>query len=257
MEQTPPPTLFFMHIMKTAGTSFATHLVDHFPPEELYPDPTTEASVRREQYWKIAPVRAVDPATLARVRVYHGHFPFLFGELVGADETLTLLRDPVERTLSHIHHCERHFPQHRGKPPEQIYTDDWHHPLLFRNYQVKQFALTAADRPKAHNEVIEVDADRLALAQENLASVAVLGLTDRYDEFLDQVAARYGWEVRQRPRLQVGEGAAEVPDSLRDRIAEDSAMDVAFYEHACAVHAQRRADAATVAAGPGPGPEGR
>ena len=42
------------------------------------------------------------PSRRERIRVYAGHFPFVAVELMGQEfVTMTVLRDPVERTLSY------------------------------------------------------------------------------------------------------------------------------------------------------------
>lgn len=235
------PIYFFMHIMKTAGTSLAWQLDKAFPPQAIYPTPGSHRHM--DEYWKIDEVRALSDAQRRPIRLFHGHFPSMLGDMVGADRTITLLRDPVERTLSHIRHCERHFPQHHGKPLEQIYEDDWHHPLLFRDYQVKQFALTAADEPKGHTDVIDVDDERVGIAREALERVTHLGLTDRYDELIDDLRRATGWPIHSGPRLQVGDGDRDDADvgDLRERIAHDSAADVAFYAFAVDLYDRRRA----------------
>jgi hypothetical protein len=230
---------FFMHVMKTAGTSFVQHIGANFSDEEIYPRPSAPAAVRQEQYWKIAPIRRVQPEDRAAIRIFHGHFPYLVGAMVGADTTLTILREPVERTISHMRHCRKHFAAHRDKSLEEIYEDGWLHPLFFRNYQVKQFALTAEDDPKAHNEDIVVDGHRLRTGIENLERVDVLGLTDHFEDFVDEVVARFGWNLRPPRRLQVGSGSSDVPASLRSRIVEDNRLDLEFYERARTIHAER------------------
>lgn len=233
-----PPTFFFLHVMKTAGTSFAHQVNTNFAVDEIYPRP--DSTNHMEEYWKLKELTALGPEDRERIRAYHGHFPYLAADLVGADTTLTILREPVERTISHLRHCERHFAQHHGKPLEEIYEDPWHGPLLFRDYQVKQFAMVPEDRPKAHNEVIEVDAARYAIATANLEQVDALGLTARYGEFLDEVEQRYGWTITRGLRRQVGGGPADVPSSLRSRIVADNAADLAFYDHAVGLHDRRR-----------------
>ena len=88
-----------------------------------------------------------------------------------------------------------------------------------------------------------VDAARLAVAKENLAEVDIVGLTESYDDFLDEVEARFGWTVARDTRTNVTPASARRPVSqaLRRRIAEDNATDVELYEHAKELVALRRA----------------
>lgn len=234
---------FFLHVMKTAGTSFAQHLRANFGPDETYPVPTEPHAVQEAQYWIIASLHALTPEQRASIRLYHGHLPFLVRDLVHADVTLTILRDPVDRVISHIRHCRRHHPRGQGRRLEEVYEDDWLQPLFFRNYQVKQFALTPEEQPKAHNQDIVVRSGRLALALDNLGEVDLLGLTDRYEEFLDEALARFGWTRAGNQRLQSAKGEIRVSQSLLDRIAADNAEDIEFYERAKDLYWERRGPA--------------
>lgn len=235
-------TFFFQHIMKTAGTSFAQHLVANFRGEQIYPFPDGTQEEHRVQYWQIAPLREVSPERRARIRLFHGHLPFLVGDLVDADVRLTIVRDPVERVISHLAHCGRHHADQRWRPLEAVYEDGWLHPLFFRNYQVKQFALTIEDNPVAHNEDIVIDDARLRIGLANLQRVDVLGLTDHYDDFLRDVVTRFGWTVGEDRRLQVRPGPVTVSSALRARIEADNQADLEFYEAARDLHRRRRAE---------------
>lgn len=80
--------------------------------------------------------------------------------------------------------------------------------------------------------------------------MAVLGLTERYPEFLDEVARRFGWTLTRDLHLQASPGKAEVPEGLRERIRAENAADVAFYEHACSLYDRRRTVAQSDRRGP-------
>lgn len=237
-------TFFFMHVMKTGGTSFSQHVAASFAPHEVFPPKSGPR--RAEQYWKVEEVARLTAEERAPVRVFSGHYPFVVADMVGADVTMTILREPVDRVISHLRHCRRHFDRHRGKPLEEIYDDPWHHPHLFRDYQVKQLAFTAADAPKGHIDVLDVDEVRFAEAARNLQRLTVLGLTDDLGSMRAEVADRFGWDVHHDARLQTSPGPARVPAALRRRIEADSAADVAFYDlarsrHEAGVRAHRRA----------------
>lgn len=222
--------IFFMHVMKTAGTSFARHIEPNFEPDEVYPPPG--GARRREQYWQVAELEALSAEQRSAIRIYHGHLPFVVRDMVGADVTLTILREPVARTISHLRHCQRHVDQHRDQPLEQIYEDPWDHPTLFLNHQVKQFAFTLADAPRAHIDVLEIDECRFRQAVAHLEQVTILGLTEHYRAFTEAVHRRLGWRLQRPLRLEVSPGEAQVTAALRRRIIDDSAADIAFYEHA-------------------------
>jgi hypothetical protein len=190
-----------------------------------------------------------------RIRGYTGHFPYVLSELLdGEFVTITLLRDPVARTLSLLQQFTRRRPFWIGPNPdaslakgtlEEIYS----HPRVFEpmihDHQTKVFAFAATDDPHSCMDVIDVDRSRLARAKENLAKVDIVGLTERYRDFLDDLRDRMGWQVPPEIRANVTppETARPLSDALRRRITQDNAIDVEFYEYAKDLIAQRRASA--------------
>src|SRR4029450_5128014 len=95
----PPRHWFFVHLHKTAGTSLLQRLRVALGDDAVYPTvsdnwtyfATMDLDLLRRRF-----VEQVD-----RIRVITGHFPLCTTELLGAPfVTFTVLRDPVERTLS-------------------------------------------------------------------------------------------------------------------------------------------------------------
>ena len=99
--------------------------------------------------------------------------------------------------------------------------------------------MTTDDRLESYMDVIDVDDRRLEIAMENLEAVDVLGLHERYGEFLDDLRGRFGWRFDREINRRVGREQWEVPSRLRQRIADDNAADMTFYEHAVRLHEQR------------------
>ncbi len=83
----------------------------------------------------------------------------------------------------------------------------------------------------ASTGVINVDDERLAIAKKNLSAVDVVGVTEHYDRFLQQLVDRYGWEIKPIPHRHVGEVDAISPE-FRNRIAHDNIFDMELYEYA-------------------------
>jgi len=226
------PRFFFLHVMKTGGATFRQHVVNNFGPGEVYPDPAFEtnmfvANTRIEYLRNLAPERKV------QIRAYTGHFPFLCVDLLGIPlVTLTLLREPVARTLSYLRHCKRYHENQHHLSLEEIYDDPFVNSLFIRNHQAKLFCLDPSDEPVTYMHVVDVDDARLALAKANLARVDLIGFTDDYDAFIDAMRARFGWRFGAVPPLHVSDEAWPASDDLKARIAADNAADIAFYEFA-------------------------
>ena len=111
---TERPRFFFIHLMKTGGTSFVFQMLQNFEPDEVYPsaldrDSPTDVT----PYASIPKMLALSPERRARIRVYAGHMPYVASELLGIDVIrLTLLRDPVDRTISMLKHVKRLFERY-------------------------------------------------------------------------------------------------------------------------------------------------
>ena len=228
-----------MHIMKTGGTTFTKHIQANFPTAAVFPGPGKTIE-RRRGYFIVDELRRIRPERRRSIRVYTGHFPFVASQLVDADVTLAILRDPVSRTLSLLRDSKRHDSRMTDMSLEEIYDDPWMHAVRIRDYQAKLFAMTLADEPVSELDVFDVDERRLEVALAHLERLDVLGLHDRYDEFLATMRDHYGWKIGDVPNMRVSTGEWEIPPHLPERIAADNAADMALYDHARKLYDQRR-----------------
>jgi hypothetical protein len=75
------------------------------------------------------------------------------------------------------------------------------------------------------------NAKMLELAKEHLRECAVVGLTERYDESLFLFKHVLGWPFNPAYfQLNKRSSKQDVPDELKQRIAEDNAFDVELYQ---------------------------
>jgi hypothetical protein len=231
----------FLHVMKTAGGTLRRQIEANFEREQVYPcegvDKDMLAANTSLEY-----LTGLSASRRARIRVFTGHFPFMAVELLGADlTTITILRDPVERTLSYLRQRKRNDDVRHALSLEEIYEDPALFPSLIRDHQSKLFSLTVSDEPLSFGHVMDVDASRVELAKRNLERVDVIGIQDRFDELLDELEQRFGWRRVPVPRQNVDSGARQaVPASFRRRIAEDNRSDMEFFEHAVRLYERRR-----------------
>jgi hypothetical protein len=229
---------FFVHLQKTAGTALVKRMEQHLGERAIYPGPgdgsfpnsvlVVENLVER---WR---VRGNE------IQVVTGHFPLCTTELLGTRfTTLTILRDPVERTLSALRHHREKTPVDRDRPLEALYDDPIRHELV-HNHMVKMFSLTTDEMTDGALTHVTFTAERLARAKARLNTIDAVGLQEHFDPFCDELTRRYGWKL-DKPRFANRSQPVEVPDSFRRRIAEDNADDVELYEFACEEYAPRYA----------------
>jgi len=232
--------VFFVHVMKTGGATFRRHVYANFDAEEVYPNPRYDGDMR-DANMSIEQLVTLPPERRALIRAYTGHFPFVATELLDLDFlTLTILRDPVDRTISYLKHCKRYHDQHRDLSLEEIYDDPFFFPSFIHNHQAKIFAMTTDDKLESYMDVIEIDDRRLEIAKSNLARVDVLGLNEHHEDFVTEVERSLGWRIGAVPNQRVSEESWEASSALRRRIASENEADVDFYEHARSLYDQRR-----------------
>ncbi len=149
---TPPDNkkFLFIHVMKTGGTSFADIIGNNFPVNERYPDacivPDADIFRRIEAYLFVPGIVTDVNALGGQLRMVSGHFPYAVRNLLNDSYVaMTLLRDPVERTLSYLKHCRRYHIEHQPMGLEAIYEDPWFHASFVQNYQTKLFSMSPAE----------------------------------------------------------------------------------------------------------------
>jgi len=262
---------FFVHVLKTGGTSLVEQIRANVPHDARYPHRSQDPDMTRSKLMT-GLLLAQPLERLEAVRAFHPHVPFCISQMLGVDPIiLTILRDPVARVVSHLRRLAVR-PDWEADA-ESVYANaalrDW----WLVDHQTRVFSLTSDEHPAWDANIenlmslwteprglpqIPMDEDRLALAKANLERVDVLGLTDRFDDLLAELRARLGWSIVDGARRNEGaappvsarlrngesgpEGVArtpaadiEVSDSLRERIAADNQLDIALYEHARAV----------------------
>jgi hypothetical protein len=255
---TPAPRYFFVHVMKTGGRTLLRHLRDNFELDELYPYGKIDIRYQDDRvdinhHLEMSTLMALPEERRERIRVYSGHYPFVASELLGGDfVTITILREPVARTISLLRQFRRNDPwadpnESRGAPfPKLTLEEVYEHPMVFEplvhNHQTKVFSVTAADTVGNFMDVVEVDRSRLERAKTNLATVDVIGVTEAYEAFLRDLTAMTGWRVQPELRKNVtpSEDVQPVSDELRRRIAEDNVLDIELYDYARELIAARR-----------------
>jgi hypothetical protein len=252
--------LYFMHIMKTGGTALTTALA------RLSAGAHAGASVT-EIFLDQFVLR--DPRQWREVGFVTGHLPWEARELLPpATRTLTVLRDPVERSLSHYWQLSIN-PDVRAESPgftleEYVESPRWN--TLCRDYQARQlahrvdlanagksyapavrFASLGPPFPPEHQYPLQslFDCSPLALtgdgleraALRSLSEIEFVGVTEQLDALYRQVAARV-WSVDDPPVLGRENPShdrprrATVSAELIRRIEEMTAVDHALYESA-------------------------
>jgi Sulfotransferase family len=223
---------FFVHMQKTAGIALRERLINHFGESAVYPTRGLDGTDPAELVLSIDHLRDRLAARGNQIRVVTGHFPACTTRLLdGSFTTLTLLREPVERTLSYLRHHRENESADRHKSLEDIYEDPFRFHGLVHNHMTKMLSLDPAEMTHGMLTLVEFDRDRLERAKEALAGIDVVGFQERFEDFCDELAARFGWDLGELQTINTS-APVEVSESFRARIVEDNAMDRELYEFA-------------------------
>lgn len=213
-------TLFFVHIPKTAGTSFRIGAEKYFRKDEIIYDYGKDSNVtsliaQRHLYSSTPDVWAFGQACAAeQASLVCGHVGIKkFVSLLGVGKTIAFLRDPLERMASEYAHFVRHYG-YKG---------------TFGDF---------FSRPVMHNRQCKI------MQGVRMEAVGMLGLTERYREALAMLNRAFGinipYSVENRGTKMVG---ARYEFSAED-VAEFerlNAADLTFYEEVKALFENRLA----------------
>jgi hypothetical protein len=231
--------VLFVHLQKTAGTVLRLRLARALGEAAIYPG---SADCGDHLTFSTAELRRLLPARLAEVRVVFGHFPLCVREILpGPYRTATILREPVERTLSYLRHHRERTPEDRDRTLEEIYDDPLRFHGLAHNHMTKMLSLTVDEMTADMLTRVEYTAERLERAKAALCSVDVVGVQERLDDFCATAERVFGWRIGDEPRFANRSRPVEVSPALRDRIALDNRADQELYEFAVQLIDGRRA----------------
>lgn len=219
----PLPSVYFLHVPKTAGSSFRAILASLYPQEMTFP----------AMYWD--EVFRYSPAQARQYRLFMGHYYHFFLDYLAPvrPEVVTFLRDPVSRVISRYKHALRLPGSDMRRAGHKLSLLEYlRDPALgpMAGYSaityfgwdldLRKLALAPVNLldNRAFSEYLwelqakltDADYERmLPVALERMRNFAFVGVQERYAESLKLISHRFGWP--------------NIPDSVRINTAPESA----------------------------------
>ena len=224
-------TLVFLHIPKCAGTSTKSAL------RSVYGDRVFNLAKYPSEDFARRKYRTFMKRFGGRPEVVTGHIEYGIHEMIALDDVVyvTLLRDPIERCVSHWVHW---MVRGRARYPEsEKFTPELSTPaklvgIAGGDLQARTLlGLATVDRSTLDPaEVAESAIQRVASGQ------VIAGTVDKVDRFMSHLAERFGWDgVPVLPWANVT--PIERP-AVRDRdmqiLVENNTADQALYDYVSA-----------------------
>ncbi len=220
----------FLHIIKTAGTTLHRIIERQYRPEQLYSVGLVEGESLEE-------LAQLDKARKAKVRMLRGHISYGAHEFLPRPATyMTVLRDPVERVISHYYFILRttgHYLYDSLTSEDinlQTFIENKTH-VMIDNTQTR--AISGIWNKAKFGECTR---EMLETAKRNLRKdFAVVGLTEKFDETLLLMKRTLGWQnvfytrhnvTPRRPRRDA------LPPATLDAILEVNQLDIELYRYA-------------------------
>jgi Sulfotransferase family len=221
--------LIFVHIPKTAGTTFRRVLERQYSADEVLP--LYESELGKE-------LASIPPAQMNRLRVVLGHFYFGAHAFIPRPSTyVTFLRDPVDRVLSHYYFV-RQSPEHEFHEfARQLNLSEF---LAYCSRsthgrsdddQTRQLA-GECGKPSSQVEPAEM----LLAAKRHLSEYfAAVGITEEFDRSLILMKRILGWKRTLYTRQNVTRGRPArhaLPENDLSAIYRYNKLDLELYSYA-------------------------
>lgn len=213
---------FFIHIPKTAGTSFRTMLYRQFDQRAIYPQ-FKDIKANSDFYNDWSNLSRLNREDLAKISLLTGHFPFSARQFVGGDrcQVITVLRDPIRRVYSLLAHLQRHQPQLADKSMEQIFLQEQGASNGITRLFINDFSKAELDRTD------------LEEAKDNLTSCALIGLSEYFEETVSLAEKKFGWKLGHVVTTNVGHKYQQnISPALTEQIRRGNELDIELYAFA-------------------------
>lgn len=249
--------MYFLHIPKTAGTTFTSVLDSFVDYQSIYPE---------QVYRKLLPDI---PENFIKYKLIRGHFGHSITSIISKNLLcLTMLRDPVQRTISFYDHMKLERARNDWVHENFLSSTDTLNSALqdpkkipvFTSYQVRHLAVdldirSLAQYYKLNKETFFIDSlhefvhpnisDKrlLQIAKQRISKFSFFGIVENFEESLFLLYYTFGWKpIRSIWNLMVAPHKTTVhgiDEKTMKIIKECTKIDQELYEYVKELFEQR------------------
>ena len=214
----PKEQFLFMHIPKTAGTTFRHMLTKHFREEDTYPT-DFHLMVNKGKYIK-QQILIENRKDLLVKPLIVGHYNVrLIPHLKPDVNTIVFLREPMARIKSHIKHIIQKEPNFEHGDPNKIIEARFE---ILANLQAR---ILGYNKRKPNIEQV----------LENLEKITFVGLTEDFENSIQKLNKKFSWKleyVQQRMNVSTNQIELDINPGLLARLQEKIQPEIEVYKRA-------------------------
>ena len=225
---------FFIHIPKTAGSSFRSMLYKQFPQDVIYPN-LKDIRANRGHYPYLKAAREVLQGE-RQVQFLMGHYPYAIGKKLPKDpECIVFLRDPMERAISNIYHLQQNNPRFKNISERVIIESAV---SQINNIHVRFLGDWRFRPKKLFTAETEWGAKAIIRAKRNLDSCAFVGFTEYFEESVAALQQKFNWKLGRILKKNTTSKRRKSPlsDDLYEKLTALNQLDIELYNYAVEKH---------------------
>lgn len=222
---------FFLHIPKTAGTSFRLELINYLGEDKLYPN-LKDLKENNEQYPTEKQLPTLFPYDRKSIEVISGHYGYnIKQELFPDSITMAFFREPIARAISNLKHLQRHSNNFKDKTLLEIAKQGNNCNSQVNNRQT--FMLWDGNNI---NEKFNIEK-----AKQTLQNIEFIGITEYYKESINLCNKTFNWQLSGNLFTNKGGESqdTQIEQELLDYLNEHNKLDIQLYKLAVSIFKSR------------------